>query len=147
NAFAAVFRQAREMGFKTSAHAGEAAGFESVWGAIRALEVDRIGHGTRAVEDPELVAYLAQKKVPLELCILSNVRTGIIPEVACHPARLYYERGIPLSINTDDPKLFGNSLAEEYLTLHQHLQFSQADILRLIEQGVETSCLPEQRKR
>jgi adenosine deaminase len=146
-AFAPVFRQAREMGFRTNAHAGEGAGPESIWGAIRALEADRIGHGTRAVEDPRLVAYLAEKKIPLELCVLSNVRTAVVPQVASHPARTYYERGIPLSINTDDPKMFGNSLAEEYLALHRHLGFSRADIQRLIEQAIETSWLPEPRKR
>jgi adenosine deaminase len=147
DAFAPVFRQAREMGFKTSAHAGEAAGPESIWGAIKTLQVDRIGHGTRAVEDPRLVDYLAEQKVPLELCVLSNVCTGIIPEIARHPARSYYDRGIPLSINTDDPKLFGNSLADEYLALHEHLGFSGADILRLIEQGIETSWLAQPRKQ
>jgi adenosine deaminase len=146
-AFAPIYRQARELGFRTSAHAGEAAGPASIWGAIRSLEVDRIGHGTRAAEDPALVEYLAEKKIPLELCILSNVRTGVVPDVARHPARLYYQRGIPLSINTDDPKLFGNSLAEEYLALHRHLGFSSGDILRLIEQGIETSWLSADRKR
>jgi adenosine deaminase len=146
-AFAPVFRQAREMRFHTSAHAGEGAGPESIWGAIRALEVDRIGHGTRAVEDPQLVHYLAEKRIPLELCVLSNVRTAVVPDVASHPARIYYERGIPLSINTDDPKMFGNSLAEEYLALHQRVGFSRADIRRLIESAIETSWLPEPRKR
>jgi adenosine deaminase len=145
-AFAPVFRQARQMGFRTSAHAGEGAGPESIWGAIRALEVDRIGHGTRAIEDPRLVDYLAAQQIPLELCVLSNVRTAVVPEVASHPARTYYERGIPLSINTDDPKMFGNSLAEEYLALHRHLGFSRADIQRLIEQAVETSWLVDERK-
>jgi adenosine deaminase len=144
--FATVFEQARQLGFKTSAHAGEAAGPTSIWGAIRTLRVDRIGHGTRAIEDPQLVDYLAEHRVPLELCVLSNLRTGVIPEIGRHPARTYYERGIPLSVNTDDPQLFGNSLADEYLALHQHLGFSQADILRLVEQGIETSWLPEPRK-
>jgi adenosine deaminase len=144
--FAAVFREARDMGFKTSAHAGEGAGPESIWGAIRSLEVDRIGHGTRAIEDPELVEHLAEKAIPLELCVLSNVRTGIVPDVAGHPARVYYQRGIPLSINTDDPKMFGNSLAEEYLALHRHLDFSRADIRHVIEQGIETSWLRQERK-
>src|SRR5262249_61663633 len=142
-----VFGRARELGFRTSAHAGEGAGPESVWSAVRILGVDRVGHGRRGAEDPRLVDYLAEKQVPLELCVLSNVRTGIVPEVARHPARAYYERGIPLSINTDDPKMFGNSLAEEYLALRRHLGFSRADIRRLIEQAVETSWLPEERKR
>jgi adenosine deaminase len=146
-AFAPVYRQARELGFRTSAHAGEAAGPQSIWGALRALEVDRIGHGTRAVEDPTLVAYLAEHKVPLELCVLSNVCTGVVADVKRHPARLYYQHGIPVSINTDDPKLFGNSLAEEYLALHRELGFSLEEIQGLIEQGIETSWLEESRKR
>ena len=144
--FASVYCRARELGFRTSAHAGEAAGPQSIWGAIRALGVDRIGHATRAIEDPHLVAYLAQEKIPLELCVLSNVRTTVAPNITSHPARIYYDRGIPLSINTDDPKMFGNSLAEEYLALHRHLGFSHAEILRLIEQGIETSWLPDQEK-
>jgi adenosine deaminase len=144
--FAPVFRRARELGFRTSAHAGEAAGPESIWGAIRALEVDRIGHGTRAAEDPALVDYLAARKIPLELCVLSNVRTCAIPEVRQHPARAYFQRGIPLSINTDDPTLFGNTLAEEYAVLCGELGFTQQDILLLIEQGIETSWLAEKRK-
>jgi adenosine deaminase len=146
-AFCEVFRRARKLGFKTSAHAGEAAGPQSIWGAIEALEVDRIGHGTRAIEDARLIDYLAQHKIPLELCVLSNVRTAVVTNVECHPARTYFDRGIPLSINTDDPTLFGNSLVDEYLALHGQLGFSRSDLLRLIEQGIETSWLPADRKQ
>ena len=145
-AFAKVYRQARELGFKTTAHAGEAAGPESIWGAIHTLEVDRIGHCTRAIEDPRLVDYLVEKRIPVELCVLSNLKTGVIAEVRRHPARTYFERGMLLSINTDDPKMFGNSLAEEYLTLHRHLGFSRADILSLIEQGIKSTWLTDDRK-
>jgi adenosine deaminase len=106
----------------------------------------RFGHGTRAVEDPALVEYLAARKIPLELCVLSNVRTRVVPEIARHPVRTYFQRGIPLSINTDDPTLFGNSLAEEYAVLCRELGFSQADTLLLIEQGIETAWLPDERK-
>ncbi len=144
--FAPVYEHARNLGFKTSAHAGEAAGPESIWGALRVLEVDRLGHATRAVEDPNLVAHLAMKQIPLELCVLSNIRTGIVSHVARHPARLYYKAGIPLSINTDDPKMFGNSLVEEYGALHRYLGFTRRDIQCLVEQGIETSWLPEPRK-
>jgi adenosine deaminase len=145
-AFAEVYRQAREMGFKTTAHAGEAAGPDSIWGAIRTLEVDRIGHGTRAIEDPRLMEYLAEKKIPVELCVISNVKTGVIADAVRHPARTYFERGILLSINTDDPKMFGNSLADECLTLHRQLGFSRTEIVRLIEQGIESSWLSGNRK-
>ena len=75
-------------------------------GVVRVLRVDRIGHGTRAIEDPTLVDYLAEHQIPIELCVLSNLRTGVIPSVAAHPARTYFLGGIPVGINTDDPKLF-----------------------------------------
>jgi adenosine deaminase len=145
--FREVYREARKLGFKTSAHAGEAAGPASIWGAIQALEVDRIGHGTRAIEDARLVDYLAEHKLPIELCVLSNVRTGVVAKVEAHPARTYFDRGIPLSVNTDDPTLFGCSLVDEYAALHEQLAFSRSDILRLIEQGIETSWLDPPRKQ
>ncbi len=145
-AFEGVFHQARELGFRTSAHAGEAAGPESIWGAIRALQVDRIGHATRAVEDPKLVDYLAEHQIPLELCPISNLRTKVIGSIKAHPARLYFERGIPLSINTDDPKMFGNSLAEEYLSLEAKVGFSRPETISVILQGIETSWLARQGK-
>jgi adenosine deaminase len=145
--FREVYEAARKLGFKTSAHAGEAAGPESIWGSIKALEVVRIGHGTRAIEDPRLVEYLAEHKVPLELCVLSNVRTAVVAKAERHPARIYFERGIPISINTDDPTLFGNSLVDEYAALHEQLGFSRSDIIRLIEQGIETSWLSAERKQ
>jgi adenosine deaminase len=144
--FAQVYDRARTLGFRTTAHAGEACGPESVWGAIRALRVDRVGHGTRAIEDPALVDHLAEQRIPLELCIISNLRTGVISSVETHPARKYFERGIPISINTDDPKLFDCSLAEEYLALHTEQGFSKPEIHRLIEQAVSSSWLPDLRK-
>ena len=140
-AFEEVFDRARNLGFHTSAHAGEAAGPESVWGAIHSLRVDRIGHATRAVEDPKLVDYIAEHQIPLELCPLSNLSTRVIDSVKEHPARLYLEKGIPFSINTDDPKMFGNSLADEYLALQTQLGFSRAEIESVILQGIRTSWL------
>jgi adenosine deaminase len=145
-AFEKVFHQARKLGFRTSSHAGEAAGPESVWGAIRTLRVDRIGHATRAVEEPKLVDYLAEHQIPVELCPISNLRTGVIASIKEHPARLYFERGVPLSINTDDPKMFGNSLADEYLMLEAELGFSRPEIESVILQGIETSWLTKEKK-
>jgi len=146
-AFAEVFEQARNLGFHTSAHAGEAAGPESVWGAVRALRVERIGHGTRASEDPTLVDHLARHKIPVELCTISNLRTGAVQSIKEHPARLYFERGIPISINTDDPTMFGTSLAEEYVTLEEELGFRPDEIESIILQSIETSWLSEERKQ
>ncbi len=142
--FAAVFEEARRAGFRTSAHAGEAAGAGSLWGAIRSLRVDRIGHGTRAGEDEALLDHLAEQRIPLEMCPLSNVRTGVVPSLGDHPIRRYFERGIPVTVNTDDPKMFGNSLAEEYRLLEERLGFSRREIQSLITGAVEVSWLEEQ---
>ena len=81
-----------------------------------------------------IVAYLAQKKIPLELCVLSNVCTGIVPDVAHHPARLYYDQGIPLSVNTDDPKMFGNSLAEEYAAVFADDPYVAEDAAEIVSE-------------
>jgi len=139
--FAPVYEEARRLGFHTSAHAGEAAGAASVWGAARVLRADRIGHGTRAVEDPTLIDYLAAQRIPIECNPISNVRTGVIPSVRQHPARLFFERGIPFSVNTDDPKMFGNSLADEYRALESELGFARDDVRRIILNGIETAWL------
>jgi len=145
--FALLYGEARRMGFHTNAHAGEAAGPESVWSAIRHLHVDRIGHATRACEDPDLLDHLAEHRIPLELCPMSNVRTGIVSGVAQHPIRDYFKRGLLISVNTDDPKMFGTSLADEYRLLEQECGFTRNEIRRLILLGVESSWLSEDRKR
>ena len=82
--FAALYERARHRGLRTTAHAGEAAGANSIWGAIRALGVDRIGHGTRAGEDPVLLEHLGETQLPLEMCPLSNVRTAVVPSLLAH---------------------------------------------------------------
>ncbi len=144
--FAEVYARARELGFHTTAHAGEAAGAASIWGALNALHVERIGHGVRAEEDPALLDYLAEHAVPLEMCPLSNVCTGVVTSLAEHPARRYFERGILVTINTDDPKMFGNSLAQEFALLEQRLGFSHDDIRTLILNGIRAAWLPDARK-
>ena len=145
--FAEVYEEARRLGLHTSAHAGEAAGAESIWGALRSLQVERIGHGTRAEEDESLLDYLAEHRVPLEMCPTSNVCTGAVTSLEAHPVRRYFERGIIVTINTDDPKMFGNSLAGEYLLLAERLGFSHNEIRALILQGIQATWLPEDRKR
>lgn len=146
-AFEAVFAKARQLGFRTSAHAGEAAGPESIWGAIRSLRVDRIGHGTRAEEDEVLLDYLVEQGIPVEMCPISNMRTGVVKSYEEHPVRRYFERGVALSSNTDDPKMFGNSLAEEYKLLVEKKGFTPEEIKKLVVGGVEMSWMPEKRKR
>ena len=141
--FKKVYEEARQMGFKTSVHAGEAAGSESVWGALLDLEVDRIGHATRAEEDASLLEHLQKEATPLELCPLSNVATGVIPSYQEHPVRRYWEQGLKLTINTDDPGMFHNHLSDEYIGLMDHFNFTPEDIQQLILNALESSWRPE----
>lgn len=145
--FAGVYERARAMGFHTSAHAGEAAGAESVWGAVEVLQAERIGHAVRAEEDEQLLEVLAERRVPLELCPISNVCTGAVASYEDHPVRRYFERGMVLSINTDDPKMFGNSLAGEYRRLADVHGFSQDDIREVLLQTIEASWQSEVEKK
>ena len=144
--FASVYERARELGFRTTAHAGESAGPASVWGAIRSLRVDRVGHATRAIEDAALVSHLAEQRIPVEVCLLSNVRTGVVASVAAHPLRRYFDAGIPVTLNTDDPLFFGNSLVDELASAQQVHQFTRADIKRLMMSAIDASWLPADRK-
>ena len=144
--FEPVFVKARQLGFHTSAHAGEAAGAASVWGALKCLQVERIGHGTRAEEDPALIDYLVEHRIPLEMCPISNLRTGVIPSIGEHPARRFFERGIVVTINSDDPKMFGNCLADEYRLIEENLGFSRVEICQLISNAIQSAWLPEKRK-
>jgi adenosine deaminase len=144
--FAAVYEEARRRGFHTTAHAGEADGPASVWGALRALKVERIGHGTRIFEDPALLDYVVEHQIPLEVCPVSNVKTRVVNSLKDHPVRRYFEAGAVVTVNTDDPKMFGNSLSEEYRTLHHELGFTLDDIRQVILNGVRSSWLPEKEK-
>jgi adenosine deaminase len=144
--FAAVYRRARAVGLRTTAHAGEVAGPASIWGAIRVLEVDRIDHGTRAVEDPGLMAFLAERRIPVTSCPGSNVATGAVPSLAAHPIRLLVDAGLLVSVNTDDPAMFGLSLAGEYAALQRGFGFSDDEIRGLVLGAVESSWLSADRK-
>jgi adenosine deaminase len=144
--FAELYRQARALGLHTTAHAGEAAGAASIWGALRSLEVERIGHATRAGEDPQLLDYLRQYGIPLEMCPLSNVRTGVVPALEDHPIRRFYDLGLQVTVNSDDPKMFHNSLAEEYRLLVECLGFTRQDVRSLILNGIRASWMAEEQK-
>ena len=145
--FAPVYERARALGFRTSAHAGEAAGAASVWGAIRSLHVDRIGHGTRAQEDAQLVEHLAAHRVPLEMCPMSNVRTAVVPDLGAHPIRRFFDQGLLVTVNTDDPAMFQTALAHEYRELARVHGFTHAEIRTLIDNAVEASWLPAEDKQ
>ena len=144
--FKRVFEQARALGFRTNAHAGEALGAQSIWDAVRELGVERIGHGTRAWEDPELVRHLVERQLALEMCPMSNVRTQVVRSLREHPIRQYFQAGMLVTVNSDDPKMFQTSLADEYRLLEQECGFSRADIRQFILNAIHASWLPPERK-
>lgn len=145
--FVDVYRRARAAGFHLTAHAGEAAGPASVWGAIRELGVERVGHGVRSVEDPQLVEYLVEHQIPLEVCPTSNIRTGVVADWESHPARALIEAGALVTINTDDPAMFHSSLADEFRMLDEVFGFAPSAIRRIALAPVEASWAPVETKR
>ncbi len=142
-----VYKRAREMGLRLAAHAGEAAGLESVWGAVRSLGVERIGHGVAARLDPTLMRLLSEKGITIEACPVSNVRTGIVPSVAEHPIREFQDRGIVVTVNSDDPSMFGTDMNNEYIQLHRELGFTVPELFQLSLNAVDTSFLPEEDRK
>jgi len=144
--WAECFTLARSSGLHTTVHAGEGAGPPSVWGAIDALRPERIGHGTRAVEDPALLDALLRRRIPIEMCPGSNVCTAVVPTLADHPIGRLYRAGFALSVNTDDPKMFGTSLSQEYAGLCATQGLGPDDIRALILAAVQHSFLSPARK-
>lgn len=144
--FEAVFRYAKARGLRSWPHAGETAGPESVWGAVRALGADRIAHGARAAEDPALLAYLAERRIGCDVCPTSNVCLGVYPSLEAHPIRRLIEAGVPVTVNSDDPPLFHTTLTDELLALARTQAFTASELAALVRAGVEVSFLPDAEK-
>lgn len=144
--YAPVYEEAKKRGFRLTAHAGEAAGAVSIWSAIKKLHVDRIGHGVRAFEDLRLLSFLRKYQIPLEMCVVSNVRTGVVQSYEVHPIRQYYKKGLLVTVNSDDPTMFNTSLNEEYAILAQNLKFSVHDLKRVSMNGITSSFMSDNNK-
>ena len=141
--FSDAFSFAREAGLHSVPHAGEVAGPESVWGAIRALGAERIGHGVRSVEDPALVDYLREHQIPLEVSPTSNICLGVYASLDEHPIRWLWDHGLYVTVNSDDPPMFNTDLVGEYEALTEHLGFDAADLEQLNLNALEASFLPD----
>lgn len=140
--FAADFARARRAGLHTVAHAGETTGHATVCESLDLLGVERIGHGVRAVESPSLVRRLAQSRVALEMCPTSNICTGVVASFAEHPFRVLDEAGVRVTVNSDDPPLFGTSLTDEFLVLAQHWGYDANGVQRIALNAVDAVFLP-----
>ncbi len=125
--FGEVFAFCRERGLKLVPHAGENTNAEAVWAALK-IGADRIGHGIRAIEDPALVKHLAERGIPLEISITSNVITGAVANFDAHPVRRLFDAGVPIVLNTDDPAMFDTTLNDEYLVAAARFGFSEAEL-------------------
>ena len=144
--FEPYFTRASAAGLHSDPHAGEVAGPESVWGAIRALGAERIGHGVRSIEDPALVKYLAEHHIPLEVNPTSNICLGVYPNLHEHPFRRLHEQGVIVTINSDDPPLFNTTLNDEVALLDTAFNFDTDTIDDILLNAVRHSFLPAEHK-
>ncbi len=145
--FRDVYAHAASHGMKLTVHAGETVGPDSIWSALRELKPDRIGHGLLAIDDPELVRYLAEKQIPVEICITSNVFTGCCTALAEHPVRKLFDAGVLIVLNTDDPDMFHTTLTREYQISRDVFGFSEDELRELAKNSFRASFLPEHRKQ
>ena len=129
--FVDIFARARQAGLLTKAHAGELAGPQSIKDTLELLGVNRIEHGTTAMEDEALLARLAAEGATLDMCPWSNVKLRVVDNIGSHPIRRFLQQGIRVTANTDDPTVFGYSLSEELLSLVKHLHFTPAELAQL----------------
>ena len=142
--YAEVFKKAREAGLRCVSHSGEDDGPWAIWDAVSLCKAERIGHGTSAIQDPELMKYMKDNRIPIEICVTSNVFTGkYVRKEQNHPVRYYYDQGMMLSINTDDPEIFNVNLTYEYFKLYRFLDFSLDELIDLVRQGVYCTFHPQ----
>ena len=137
--FADAFRRAGAAGLRRTVHAGESSGPEGVRDAIELLGADRIDHGVRAIEDPELVALLAERRIPLGVCPTSNLKLGVYASIEAHPVERLRRAGVVVSLNTDDPVLLGAGLEGEYALCGQAFGWSDEDLRGLARNSIEAS--------
>jgi len=144
--FQAAFARARAAGLASLPHAGEVAGPESIWGALRALHAVRIGHGVRCLEDPALVAELRARQVPLEVCPTSNVCLKVVPDIGRHPLPRLLQEGLYVTVNSDDPPMFNTTLTDEYLRVAEAFGWEAPMFEKLVLSAVRASLLPADKK-
>ena len=143
--FRELFQEAQDAGLRLTAHAGETMGPESIWAALN-IGAERIGHALSAQLDPDLMEVLAERQVPLEICVTSNLRTGCCPTLEEHPVRRYFDAGLMVTLNSDDPAMFLSDLQDEYRLAHDAFGFTEEHLRELAANSIEASFLPAPRK-
>ena len=143
--FRSVYAYCAEHGLRLTAHAGETAGPESIWGALN-LRAERIGHGLTAQQDPDLIEELAERQIPVEICVTSNLRTAVCCSLAEHPVRNYFDQGIMITLNSDDPAIFATSLAREYQIVQDQFGFTDEHLRELARNSFEAAFLSPEKK-
>lgn len=145
--FRDLYSEARDAGLRLTVHAGEAVGPESIWGALN-IGAERLGHALTAIQDEELMHILAERQVPLEICITSNLKTGCCTRLEDHPVRRYFDAGLMVTLNSDDPAMFGSDLEGEYRLAEEKFEFTEEHLRELAANSIEASFLsPEQKIR
>jgi adenosine deaminase len=145
--FIAVFERARREGLLAVAHAGEEGPAQYIRDALDLLQVRRIDHGVRCEEDPELVLRLARERVPLTVCPLSNIKLQVFDRIEAHNLKRLLDRGLCVTVNSDDPAYFGGYVLENYLAVQRGLDLSRADLVLLARNSIEASFLPPAEQR
>jgi len=143
--FQALYSEAGRAGLRLTNHAGETTGSGAIWEALR-IGSERLGHALSAINDSGLMLELKERQIPLELNPTSNVRTGACPSFAAHPLRQYFERGLLVTLNSDDPAFFGSDVANEYLLAHTEQGFTRKELRHLAANSIRASYLPEREK-
>lgn len=143
--FRDLYKKAAGQELRLTAHAGETAGPESVWSALN-IGAERIGHGLSIAQDPELLEVLAHKQVPVEICVSSNLRTGVCADVGAHPLKRFFDAGLMVTLNTDDPAMFQTSLCKEYELAAGEFGFSRDQLREMARNSFEASFLPVEKK-
>ncbi len=139
--FKPYFDRAIAAGLHSVPHAGETTGPQTVWDALTDLRAERIGHGTSSARDPELLAHLAERRIPLEVCPTSNIATRAVRSLDEHPVKEFVRAGVLVTINSDDPPMFGTDLNNEYAVAARLLGLDERGLADLAKDAVEASFL------
>jgi len=144
--FAPIFQRAREAGMHITIHAGEWRGPESVREAVQVLGAQRLGHGIRVIEDPQLVQLVRERDIALEVCPTSNLQTGAVDSLGLHPLKELYHQGVRVTVNTDDPSVSNTTLTDEYMVVIRGIGMTLEELKHMILMAVQAAFLPEPEK-